>query len=183
MTDDHGLMLHLDGARIFNALAETGESPAAYGALFDSISVCLSKGLGAPVGSLLLGTKDMIKKARRIRKVLGGGWRQAGFLAAAGIYALDHHISRLKVDHIRAAKIHKSISGLSYVDSLFPQDTNIIIFKLKNDINVPEFQQFLKNQHILISPMGKQSVRLVTHLDINDEMADRTTQALEQFKG
>ena len=183
VTDDHGLMLHLDGARIFNALAETGESPAAYGALFDSISVCLSKGLGAPVGSLLLGTKDMIKKARRIRKVLGGGWRQAGFLAAAGIYALDHHISRLKEDHIRAAKIHKSISGLSYVDSLFPQDTNIIIFKLKNDINVPEFQQFLKNQHILISPMGKQSVRLVTHLDINDEMADRTTQALEQFKG
>jgi len=183
VTDNHGLILHLDGARIFNALAETGESPKEYGAVFDSISVCLSKGLGAPVGSLLLGTKAMIKKARRIRKVMGGGWRQAGFLAAAGIYALDHNITRLKEDHIRAEKLHKTISGLSYVDSVFPQDTNIIIFKLKDDINVPDFQQFLKNQNILISPMGKQSVRLVTHLDINDEMIGRTIESLKQFKG
>lgn len=181
VTDNHGLILHLDGARIFNALTETGENPQEYGALFDSISVCLSKGLGAPVGSLLLGTKAMIKKARRIRKVFGGGWRQAGYLAAAGVYALDHHISRLKEDHNRAAQLHKTLAGLNYIDSLFPQVTNILIFKLKDQISSSDFQKHLEYQNIRISAMGNQSVRLVTHLDINDEMIDRTIAALKHF--
>ena len=182
VTDKHGLLLHLDGARIFNALAETGESPMEHGALFDSISVCLSKGLGAPVGSLLLGTKAMIKKARRIRKVMGGGWRQAGFLAAAGIYALDHHVARLKEDHARAAKLHKALEGVDYIDSISQQDTNILIFKLKDTVSQPDFQKYLEAQNIRISSMGKQSVRLVTHLDINDEMIERTATALKQFQ-
>jgi len=181
VTDKHNLTLHLDGARIFNALAETGESPLEYGKVFDSISVCLSKGLGAPVGSLLLGTKAMIKKARRIRKVMCGGWRQAGFVAAAGIYALDHHVARLKEDHVRAAKIYQVLKELNHIDSLSPQDTNIIIFKLKDEINLPDFQSYLNNQSIRISPVGKQSIRLVTHLDINDEMTERTISALKQY--
>ncbi len=182
VTDNHGLILHLDGARIFNALTETGESPMEYGTLFDSISVCLSKGLGAPVGSLLLGTKAMIKKARRIRKVMGGGWRQAGYLAAAGIYTLDHHISRLKDDHKRAAQLHQTLARLDYIDTLFPQNTNIIIFKLNDHVSVVDFQKHLENQSIRISTMGNQSVRLVTHLDINDEMIERIVQALKQFQ-
>lgn len=181
VTDKHGLTLHLDGARIFNALIETGESPLEYGAVFDSISICLSKGLGAPVGSLLLGTKAMIKKARRIRKVMGGGWRQAGYLAAAGIFALDHHISRLKEDHNRAAQLYQALSGLNYIDTLLPQHTNIIIFKLKDEVPAADFQKHLENQNIRISAMGNQSVRLVTHLDINDEMINRTIDAMKQF--
>jgi len=182
VTDAHGLILHLDGARIFNALAQTGENPIEYGALFDSISVCLSKGLGAPVGSLLLGTKAMVKKARRIRKLFGGGWRQAGFLAAAGIYALDHHVARLKEDHARAARLHKDLAGLDYIDTISPQDTNILIFKLKDHVSMPDFQSYLQQQNIRVSAMGKQSIRLVTHLDINDEMIERTAVALKQFQ-
>ncbi len=183
VTDIHGLILHLDGARIFNALTETGENPVEYGTLFDSISVCLSKGLGAPVGSLLIGDKNTIKKARRIRKVFGGGWRQAGYLAAAGIYALDNNISRLKDDHARAATLHKTLARLDYIDVLFPQDTNIVIFKLKDQVSLTDFQQKLEKQHIRFSPMGKQSIRLVTHLDINDEMIERTIEALKQYRG
>jgi len=183
VTDTHGLILHLDGARIFNALTATGESPKEYGVLFDSISLCLSKGLGAPVGSLLIGSRAMIKKARRIRKVLGGGWRQAGFLAAAGIYALDNNVLRLKDDHARAARLHKTLAGLDYIDSVLPQDTNIIIFKLKDYVPLNDFQQKLEGQQIRLSPMGKQTIRLVTHLDINDEMVERTIEALKHYKG
>jgi threonine aldolase len=177
--DAHGLMLHLDGARLFNALVKKDETTLQYGRIFDTISICLSKGLGAPVGSLLLGTKAMIKKARRIRKVMGGGWRQAGYLAAAGIYALDHQISRLKEDHARTEKLYEALSGLNFVDEILPVETNILIFKLKDHIFLPSFQQHLEKQNILISAMGRQSVRLVTHLDINDEMVERTIEAFK----
>src|SRR5204862_467459 len=131
---DRKLMLHLDGARIFNALIETGDKAADLGQYFDSISVCFSKGLGAPVGSVLLGSKDFISHARRIRKVFGGGMRQAGFLAAAGLYALENNIARLKEDHVRAKKLTDVLQKQSYVESILPVYTNIVIFNLKKEV-------------------------------------------------
>ncbi|MDB5012134.1 MAG: threonine aldolase [Daejeonella sp.] len=133
------LKLHLDGARIFNALAETKDDPKKYGHLFDGISICLSKGLGAPVGSVLLGNRETIGKARRVRKVFGGGMRQAGFLAAAGIYALDNHVQRLKTDHLHAKTLELALSKLSYVKDIIPVLTNIVIFKLDEKHNEEMF--------------------------------------------
>ncbi len=164
------LGLHLDGARLFNALAETKENTVDVGNAFDSISICLSKGLGAPVGSLLLGTTDFIKKARRVRKVFGGGMRQAGFLAAAGIYALDHHINRLTEDHKRAKQIEAMLVKLPYVESVLPVDTNIVIFNLSPSLKLDLFEAKLKEQGIKMSAFGKQTVRFVTHLDFTDDM-------------
>ena len=126
------LSFHMDGARIFNAITETGEDPKDYGSLFDSISICLSKGLGAPVGSLLLGNKEFIKKALRVRKAIGGGMRQAGYLAAAGIYALDNNVKRLKEDHKRAREMGKVLEALPCIDEVYPVRTNILIFRLNN---------------------------------------------------
>ncbi|GAB3903591.1 GntG family PLP-dependent aldolase [Larkinella knui] len=167
--DDHGLRLHLDGARLFNALIETGESPEAYGTLFDSISICLSKGLGCPVGSLLLGKADFIKQARRYRKLMGGGWRQAGYLAAAGIYALDHHVNRLKLDHARARKIGQMLEHLPEVEEIYPIDTNIVIFRLNQNILAADYVDQLARKGILAVPFGRHLVRFVTHLDFTDE--------------
>lgn len=167
--DQHGLLLHLDGARLFNALVETGDSPLAYGQLFDSISVCLSKGLGCPVGSLLLGTADHIRQARRYRKLMGGGWRQAGFLAAAGIYALDHHVERLKLDHARARRIGTLLAGRPDVAEIYPIDTNIIIFRLSENLLAADYVEKLAQQGIRGIPFGKELVRFVTHLDFTDE--------------
>jgi threonine aldolase len=164
------LGFHLDGARLFNALAETKESTIDVGNAFDSISICLSKGLGAPVGSLLLGTTDFIKKARRVRKVFGGGMRQAGFLAAAGIYAIDNNINRLTEDHQRAKQIESILTELPYVESSLPVDTNIIIFNLSPNLKLEVFESKLKEQGIKMSAFGKQTVRFVTHLDFTDEM-------------
>ena len=164
------LGFHLDGARLFNALVETKESTIDVGNAFDSISICLSKGLGAPVGSLLLGTTDFIKKARRVRKVFGGGMRQAGFLAAAGIYALDNNINRLTEDHQRAKQIESILTELPYVESSLPVDTNIIIFNLSPNLKSEVFENKLKEQGIKMSAFGKQTVRFVTHLDFTDEM-------------
>jgi threonine aldolase len=164
------LGLHLDGARLFNALVETKESTIDVGNAFDSISICLSKGLGAPVGSLLLGTTDFIKKARRVRKVFGGGMRQAGFLAAAGIYAIDNNINRLTEDHQRAKQIESILTELPYVESSLPVDTNIIIFNLSPNLKLEVFESKLKEQGIKMSAFGKQTVRFVTHLDFTDEM-------------
>ncbi|MGJ3236523.1 threonine aldolase family protein [Marivirga sp.] len=169
---DKNLKLHLDGARLFNALVTTGDDPKKYGQNFDTISICLSKGLGCPVGSLLLGTQEDIKKARRVRKVLGGGMRQAGFLAAAGIYALDHHINRLQEDHDRARKIANALEGLSFVDSVLPVETNIVIFKLSNNALSVDFVNKLKQKGILAVPFGKHDVRFVTHLDFDDDMLE-----------
>ena len=169
----HGLYLHLDGARVFNALVETGEDPREYGTYFDTISVCLSKGLGTPVGSVLLGSHELIRKAKRIRKVMGGGWRQAGFLAAAGIYALDHHMERLKEDHRRAVELAGMLSRLPFVDRILPVDTNIVIVQLADTVDTNAYLRNLAEQGILVSAFGKQQIRLVTHLDFNDAMLDR----------
>lgn len=165
-----GLQLHLDGARLFNALVETGDTPEAYGQLFDSISICLSKGLGCPVGSLLLGRADLIRQARRYRKLMGGGWRQAGFLAAAGIYALDHHIDRLKMDHARARKIGAMLERRPEVEKILPIDTNIVIFRLPETILAADYVAHLQTNGIRGIPFGKHLVRFVTHLDFTDDM-------------
>lgn len=167
--DEHGLILHLDGARLFNALVETGESPEAYGQLFDSISICLSKGLGCPVGSLLLGTADVIKQARRYRKLMGGGWRQAGFLAAAGMYALDHHVNRLKLDHSRARRIGAMLEKMPEVQEIYPIETNIVIFRLPETILASDYVAKLATHGIGAVTFGKHLVRFVTHLDFTDE--------------
>ena len=173
------LGFHLDGARLFNALVETKESTIDVGNAFDSISICLSKGLGAPVGSLLLGTTDFIKKARRVRKVFGGGMRQAGFLAAAGIYALDNNINRLTEDHQRAKHIESILTELPYVESSLPVDTNIIIFNLSPNLQFEVFESKLKEQGIKMSAFGKQTVRFVTHLDFTDDMLTKLESVLK----
>ena len=165
---DHGLILHLDGARLFNALTETSETPKDYGEVFDSISICLSKGLGCPVGSVLIGSFDFIQQARRARKAMGGGWRQAGGLAAAGIYALDHHIPMLKQDHIRAQKTADLLLKHTGIIRLYPVETNIVIGELPEDIEAVDFVADMKEKNILCSPFGKHLVRFVTHLDFTD---------------
>jgi len=164
----NGLAFHLDGARLFNALIETGESPKQYGEAFDSISICLSKGLGCPIGSLLLGTKELVTKAKRFRKVMGGGWRQAGFLAAAGIYALDNHIDRLNEDHIRARSIRDIFIHKSEVEEIYPVDTNIVIIRLSAGISAPDYVKELGKSGIQAVTFGKNLVRFVTHLDFTD---------------
>ncbi|MCF8331101.1 MAG: hypothetical protein K9H84_01475 [Bacteroidales bacterium] len=168
--DHHGLKLHLDGARLFNALVETLETPGDYGKIFDTISICLSKGLGCPVGSLLLGSHEDIHRARGFRKVMGGGWRQAGFLAAAGIYALDHHIERLKEDHQRAAKIGRIFSDKDYVKSIYPIESNIVIIELAHNKAATDFVNEMARKNILCVPFGKHLVRFVTHLDFTDKL-------------
>jgi threonine aldolase len=165
---NRNIPLHLDGARLFNALVETGESTLQYGEVFDSISICLSKGLGCPVGSLLIGTNETIQKARRFRKVMGGGWRQAGFLAAAGIYALDNHVERLREDHQRARAIGAMFASKSEVADIFPVDTNIVIIRLNNGISETDYVKKLAESNILAVTFGKNLVRFVTHLDFTD---------------
>ncbi len=165
----NGLTLHLDGARLFNALVETNGTTKDYGVVFDSISICLSKGLGCPVGSLLLSTKEVIKKARRFRKVMGGGWRQAGFLAAAGIFALDNNIDRLRDDHRRAKAIGEMLERKSFVKAVYPIATNIVIFELPDDIPAKDFVTAMAGKGIACVAFGKHLVRFVTHLDFNDE--------------
>ena len=177
----HNLRLHLDGARIFNALTETGDSPVETGKLFETISFCLSKGLGAPIGSLLVSTKENIKQARRIRKVFGGGMRQAGFIAAAGLYALENNISRLKDDHLRARELAKTISSLTYVKELLPVDTNIIVFTLHDNQDAAKFLNYLSENNIKAVMFGKNTIRFVTHLDIDDAMIEKTIQALKKY--
>lgn len=173
------LPLHLDGARIFNAIVENNYSTTDIGNQFDSISVCLSKGLGAPIGSLLLGSKSFIKKARRVRKVFGGGMRQAGYLAAAGIFALDNNIHRLTQDHLRAKEIGKVLSALSYVESVMPVDTNIVIFNLTDKYTAVSFEEALKPFDIKLAAFGKQTIRFVTHLDFTDEMLANVIEVLK----
>ena len=178
----NGLKFHLDGARIWNALAVTGEDPKLYGNLFDSISVCLSKGLGCPVGSVLLGSKDFIAKALRVRKVFGGGMRQAGFLAAAGIYALDHHRERLKEDHKKAKEIEAILSKKDFISSVSPVDTNIIIFELKESVlDAQAFMDNMNENNIRLISMGSGKLRLVTHLNYTDEMHSRLLSILNGF--
>jgi threonine aldolase len=175
---DAGLLLHLDGARLFNALVETNESTHEWGQYFDTISICMSKGLGTPVGSLLLGTKEKMKSAKRLRKVMGGGMRQVGYLAAACDYALDHHIPLLKKDNQRAKEISLLIEKMPYVKEIKPVHTNILIFELQEDIKDVEFIQLLKSKGILAAPFGDNTIRFVFHLDITDQMMDELYQLL-----
>lgn len=176
----HQLGLHLDGARLWNALIAKNESAIQYGQVFDSISVCLSKSLGCPVGSVLVGSASFIKKARRIRKVFGGGMRQAGFLAAAGIYALDHHIERLKIDHLHAKALESTLSTLPYVKMVLPVETNIVIFELKDGLSAPQMVNQLKEREILAYAIAPNRVRLVTHLDITSQMIEKTAEELKK---
>ncbi|MCL4164894.1 UNVERIFIED_CONTAM: hypothetical protein GTU68_015227, partial [Idotea baltica] len=167
---ENDLGFHLDGARLFNALVAKNESPKQYGQLFDTISICLSKGLGAPIGSILLGSKAHIAKALRIRKLLGGAMRQVGFLAAAGIYALDHHIERLAEDHKKAKEIATVLEGCSYITKIEPVETNILIFYVDDTIGADNFIGKMAEKNILLTPMGEGRIRIVTHLDYTDEM-------------
>ncbi len=175
---EKGLKLHLDGARLFNALVESGDDPKEIGKLFDSISLCLSKGLGAPVGSLLLGSQKTITQARRVRKSMGGGMRQAGFIAAAGIYALDHHIERLKEDHHKAKRIGEVLAQKDYVENIRPIQTNIVIFDVKPPLTSEKYIEDLAQKGILASPFGPQTIRFVTHLDFTEEMLEKTLAAI-----
>jgi threonine aldolase len=166
------LPLHLDGARLFNALAVNGIDPKRYAAAFDSISICLSKGLGAPVGSLLLGNSDFIHRARRVRKVLGGGMRQAGFLAAAGLYALQHQTDRLKTDHAHAQLLEKALLQCEWVKTVIPVETNIVVIVLNQPELRDTFIQRLAEQQIKTVAFGPGMIRMVTHLDIDAEQID-----------
>ncbi len=178
----HGLRYHLDGARIFNAIVEAGYSAAEIGSQFDSVSVCLSKGLGAPAGSVLLGSKEFIRQSRRIRKIFGGGMRQAGFIAAAGIYALDNHVDRLKEDHARAKIIADTLSKAGYVENVLPVDTNIVIFNLNEKISSEQFVKALFEKGIKAVGFGKQAIRFVTHLDFTDDMLEETVKTLREIQ-
>ena len=178
---DHNLALHLDGARLFNALVAKNHDPRLFGTIFNTISICLSKGLGAPVGSLLLGSKEHIYKAKRIRKVFGGGMRQAGFLAAAGLYALQNNIDRLEIDNKRAAIIAEALSKKSFIESILPVETNIVIFKIKDEFLVENFLVVLQQHHIKAVSMGKNKVRFVMHLDITQNDFDALLHVIESM--
>jgi threonine aldolase len=174
---DRGLKLHLDGARIFNALAHTGDSAADYGKYFDGVSVCLSKGLGAPVGSVLIGDKAMIKQARRLRKVFGGGMRQAGFLAAAGIYALDHHVERLKIDHSHARILADELGRRDWVTNVIPVETNIVLFDTTEPANAVLAK--LQEKGVKANSTDTHRIRFVTHLDVHPNQVEYVVEVLK----
>lgn len=175
----NNLSFHLDGARLWNAMVAKTESPKKYGEIFDSISICLSKGLGAPVGSLLLGSTTFIKKARRIRKVFGGGMRQAGFMAAAGIYALENNVDRLAEDHQHAKAIAAALMKKDFVGKILPVETNILIFEVKGAYVPTSFADYLKKQDIYCIPISPTQVRIVTHLDVTAAMVKRLIGIIE----
>jgi threonine aldolase len=179
--DRNDLILHLDGARLFNALVARKQSAKEYGQLFHTISICLSKSLGCPVGSLLLGSGPVIKKARRIRKAFGGGMRQAGYLAAAGLYALENNIERLEQDHQKARQISEALLKKEWLDQLMPVETNIIIFSIKPPFNSALLLEQFRKQDILVHPISHSQVRLVTHLDITPDMVAKTIQTIQNL--
>lgn len=181
-TRKNGLKLHIDGARLCNAIVANHENPKDYGKVADSISICLSKGLGAPVGSLLLGSKDFIHEARRFRKVLGGGMRQAGYLAAAGIYALDNHVKRLEEDHLKAKVIERILLQKSFIEEVIPVESNIVIFKPTDVDTGNRLLEALKSKNILGIAMGEGYFRFVTHLDISSKMLDRFVKVMEDIE-
>lgn len=178
---ENNLAYHLDGARLFNALVAKNETPQQYGKLFDTISICLSKGLGAPIGSILLGSKEHIAKALRIRKLFGGAMRQVGFLAAAAIYALDNHIERLADDHQKAKEIGAILKSCSFVTKIESIETNIVIFYVDEQIGDTNFINKMKEKNILLTPMGEGKIRIVTHLDYTNEMHEKLLLELKNF--
>lgn len=181
LCNEHQLKLHLDGARLFNALVAQKEDPGKYGELFDSISICLSKGLGAPVGSVLIGKASFIQQARRVRKVFGGGMRQAGYLAAAGIYALENHIGRLEEDHLHAKEIAAALLKKSFTGAMMPVDTNILVFEVKGEYTAAGLTEVLARQGVKVLAISANQIRIVTHLDISREMVDQTLQIIENL--
>ena len=175
----NNLKLHLDGARLFNALVEKKETPKEYGAIFDSISICLSKGLGAPVGSVLLGSKEFIQKARRVRKVFGGGMRQAGYLAAAGIFALENNVERLAEDHRHAKEIAEALLKKDFIGKMMPVETNILIFEVIKGYTAKSLaEEFLKHD-ISVIAISPTQIRIVLHLGISEEMVKKTIGVIE----
>ncbi len=179
--DTNGLKFHLDGARIWNALVEKKENPIEYGKMFDTISVCLSKGLGAPAGSLLISDKETIRRALRVRKILGGAMRQIGYLAAAGNYALENHVGRLAEDHRRAKEIAAVLLKQNWVASVEPVETNILIFALQSRVPEDVFMEKLQQKNISISSMGQGKLRIVTHLDYREVMHSYVLEALQRM--
>lgn len=179
--EKHQLGFHLDGARLFNALVAKGETAKQYGDVFDTISICLSKGLGTPLGSVLIGNSKIMQNAMRVRKVLGGGMRQIGFMAAAGIYALDHHIDRLSEDHRRAKELGEVLKQQVYIDKVEPVETNIVIFYLGSGKNENQFIESLASKGVRISAMGQGKLRIVTHLDYSEAMHDRLRELIKQL--
>jgi threonine aldolase len=179
--DENNLILHLDGARLFNALVAKNQDAKDFGKAFHSISICLSKSLGCPVGSVLVGDNTTIKKARRVRKAFGGGMRQAGFMAAAGIYALKNNINRLETDHLHAKQLSEALSKRDWVVSVMPVETNIVIFEVKQPMNPKLLVEKWKEHNIYGYAISPTQVRLVTHLDLSKEMIEKTIQTIESF--
>lgn len=179
--NEHHLALHLDGARLFNALVAKKQSSKEYGQLFHSISICLSKSLGCPVGSLVLGTKDFIYKARRVRKVFGGGMRQAGYLAAAGIYALQNNIERLQEDHDHAQLLADALNKKDFVEEVLPVETNIVIFSIKEKYTPQTLVAKMKEQNIYWYAISPTQVRIVTHLDVDADMIQKTVDVIKSL--
>ena len=163
--DEHHLGLHLDGARLWNALVASGQDARSYGALFDTISVCFSKGLGAPVGSALIGSKAAMEQALRVRKIFGGGMRQAGFLAAAASYAIDHQWESLSEDHRKAKELKSALEQLPFIKKVEAVDTNIVIFNLLDTTKEAAFMNKLQEHKIRFISMGQGKLRMVTHRD------------------
>lgn len=178
----HHLKLHLDGARLMNALVAKQQEPAEYGAIFHSISLCLSKGLGAPVGSVLMGDKDFIKQARRVRKVFGGGMRQAGFLAAAGLYALQNQVQRLQIDHEHAKQLEATLNALPWVSQVLAVETNIVIFSMGTAQIAQKVLRELRNRNIYVSAMSTTQIRMVTHLDVSESMIQQVCDVLADIR-
>lgn len=176
-----GLRMHLDGARLFNALVESHDKPSDYGKYFDTISICLSKGLGAPVGSVLACKNEFAPKARRARKAFGGGMRQAGYLAAAGLYALDNHVERLKDDHRRARQLGECLGKIPWIKSVMPVDTNIIIFELPGLLTPEIVLGKLNELNIKAVKFGDRLIRMVTHLNFTDDMLDKAISEIKKL--
>jgi threonine aldolase len=179
---ENNLSYHLDGARIWNAMIKMNQDPKDYGLLFDSISVCLSKGLGCPAGSVLVGSEDLINRAIRVRKVLGGGMRQVGYLAACGIYALENNFLRLSDDHKRALEIETQLKSLSFIKKVEPVETNIVIFEINSKISSKLFLKKLNEKGVKIISMGDNKLRVVTHLDYTNLMHNKFLELLSQLK-
>lgn len=166
---DQGMALYLDGARLFNALAVTGEPPAEWGNAVDMLGIGLSKGLGCPAGTVLLGSREQVHQARRWRKVFGGGMRQVGYLAAAGLYALEHHVERLREDHERARLLAEAVQERPWCRELLPVESNIVLFHLDAAYDPDTFLMALESGGVLAIGMGADLIRLVTHLDLSEE--------------
>ncbi len=181
LADEHGLYFHLDGARIWNAITATGIEPEFFGSVADTISICFSKGLGAPVGSMMLASKENIKKARRLRKMWGGGMRQVGLLAAAADYAVDHHLPLLKEDHRRAKLLAEAVSDNPALDiDLATVESNIVIFDVKNESAADLLEKFEK-QGVIMIPFGPQTIRATFHFQVGDEDLENVLETIRSY--